>query len=317
LQKTPDFGMIRGLSYSQADEGDKLEQINEGLNSQADEAKGWLSAPLLAFGALVLLGLFAVSSYFIWQPGGDPPPAPSNSSVQVMEGKVGPIPSNTPVPPTFTPLPATNTPVPATNTPAPSATTVPSATPAPSVTSTTSNTPAPTAVPPTNVRPTPAPNNSGTIADNGPGIPAHLRIPAIGVNAAIERVGVASDGTMAVPVSEWDVGWYRRGYLPGSLGNAVIDGHLDWINGPAVFWNLAKLIPGDAIYVTDDKGVQRKFVVTTVVAYPYDNAPLNNIFGDSNQAHLNLITCSGDYSRTARNYNKRLVVYTMLANVVQ
>ncbi len=274
-----------------------------------------------------------MGGYFIWQPGGDPPPLPNppNSSVQVIEGKAGQIPSSTSVLPTVTPVPATstprpvtntpapatNTPVPATNTLAPIATSMSSASPTPSVTPIANNTPAPPAAPSTNVRPTPAPNNGGTIADNGPGLPVRLRIPAIGVNAAVERVGVANDGSMAVPASEWDVGWFRRGYLPGSLGNAVIDGHLDWIHGPAVFWNLSKLNPGDAIYITDDKGVQRKFIVTALVTYPYDNAPLNNIFGGSSQAHLNLVTCNGVYSHTARNYNKRLVVYTTLAGVAR
>ncbi len=301
-----------------------MEQSNEGLNNKA-AAKGMLSAPLLAAGALVLIAILGVGGYFMWQPGGNPPPAPSNSSVQVMEGKSGPIPSSTPVPP-----PATNTPKPS-PTSVPTATSVPSATPMPNVTAAASETPtvpsaptgempttqpASTIVPGTNVRPTPAPSNNGTIADNSPGLPVQLSIPAIGVSAAIERVGVAGDGTMAVPVSEWDVGWYRRGFLPGSPGNAAIDGHLDWTHGPAVFWNLGKLNPGDAIYVTDNKGVKRKFVVDELVAYPFDNAPLNNIFGSSNAAHLNLITCNGVYSHTAHNYNKRLVVYSTLSGVV-
>ncbi len=291
-----------------------MEQSNEGLNNKA-VTRGLPSAPLLAVGALVLIALLGVGGYFMWQPGGSPPPAPTNSSVQVMEGKSGPIPSKTPVPPT-----ATNTPRP-TPSSVPTATSVPSATAMPSVTAVVSATstaqPAATPAPSTNVRPTPAPsNNSGTIADSGPGLPVQLSIPTIGVNAAIERVGVANDGTMAVPVSEWDVGWYRQGYLPGSIGNAAIDGHLDWTHGPAVFWNLGKLSVGDAIYVTDNKGVKRKFVVNALVAYPYDNAPLNNIFGSSNAAHLNLITCNGIYSRTAHNYNKRLVVYTTLSGVV-
>jgi sortase A len=47
--------------------------------------------------------------------------------------------------------------------------------------------------------------------------------------------------------------------------------------------------------------------------YPYNDAPLQQIFGPSPQAHLNLITCGGTFDRASRNYNKRLVVYTRLA----
>ncbi len=140
-----------------------------------------------------------------------------------------------------------------------------------------------------------------------------LRIPAIGVSATVERVSVVEDGTRAVPKNEWNVGWYRGGYVPGTLGNAVMAGHLDWTNGPAVFWNLKRLKVGDTIYVTDSRKVERKFIVQRTVVYPFDQAPLDAIYGKSANANLNLITCAGKYDRALQNYDKRLVVYTTLA----
>jgi len=164
-------------------------------------------------------------------------------------------------------------------------------------------------------KPKPLATATAVPASAGPGAPTRLRIPAIGVNAAIEYVTTAADGTMDIPKNEWNVAWYRLGYVPGTPGNAVIDGHLDWIHGPAVFWNLAKLKPGNAIYVKDKRGVERTFIVTEVVAYPFDQAPLDRIFGASSTAQLNLITCNGQFDKSARNYNKRLVVYSTLSKL--
>src|SRR5260221_477146 len=58
---------------------------------------------------------------------------------------------------------------------------------------------------------------------------ARLLIPAIGVNAPIESVGVQPNGAMdTARQSPWsDVGLYTGGPRPGDRGSAVIAGHLD------------------------------------------------------------------------------------------
>ena len=48
---------------------------------------------------------------------------------------------------------------------------------------------------------------SGTTATSTAG-PARLRIPAIGVDAAVESVGVTAEGDLHVPRDARDVGWY-------------------------------------------------------------------------------------------------------------
>ena len=70
--------------------------------------------------------------------------------------------------------------------------------------------------------------------------PYRLIISSIGVDTAVEMVGVLHDGNLATPsLGPWDdVGWYAAGPRPGEVGSAVIDGHLDRPGGsPAVFWN--------------------------------------------------------------------------------
>src|SRR5947209_5303481 len=75
-----------------------------------------------------------------------------------------------------------------------------------------------------------------------PGLPVHLKIPSINVDAAIEGVGLTPDGTMDVTKEAQGVAWYKLGRRPGERGSAVIAGHYGWKNGrAAAFDNLSKL----------------------------------------------------------------------------
>ena len=143
------------------------------------------------------------------------------------------------------------------------------------------------------------------------GIPQHLAIPAIKVDANIEQVGLDPQRNMDVPKTDITVGWYKLGYKPGEKGSAVFDGHLDRADGsPAVFWKISDLKAGDKIITPDSNGYSYSFSVTRLVKYPYDGLPLNEVFGLSDKAKLNLITCNGAWSSTTKNYSHRLVVYS-------
>ncbi len=141
--------------------------------------------------------------------------------------------------------------------------------------------------------------------------PQHLSIPAINVDTTIEQVALDTKGNMDVPKTDYTVGWYKLGYKPGEKGNAVFAGHLDKADGsPAIFWKLSDLKTGDKIITTDLNNKSYTFTVTRLVKYPYDAFPLNEIFGSSDKARLNLITCNGTWNSTTKNYSNRLVVYS-------
>ena len=142
--------------------------------------------------------------------------------------------------------------------------------------------------------------------------PKQLKIPAIGIDTAIESVGKTQTGNMDVPQDVKNVAWYTLGVPPGEPGNAVISGHLDDKKGPAVFWKLGKLKVGDKVIVVDSANIERTFGVIAVAAYPFDKAPINQIFGFDLERDLNLITCGGRWHAKTRNYSQRLVVYTRL-----
>ena len=142
---------------------------------------------------------------------------------------------------------------------------------------------------------------------------ARLLIPAIGVNAPIESVGVQPNGAMDTPrQSPWsDAGLYTGGPRPGDRGSAVIAGHLDRPGGnPAVFWLLRELHIGDEVQFVDAHDKILRFHVTRIEAYPVQDAPVQVIFGDTTGRFLNLTTCAGDWIPTQHQRTMRVVVYT-------
>lgn len=145
------------------------------------------------------------------------------------------------------------------------------------------------------------------------GLPVRIRIPSIEVDSAIESVGVTPTGLMGVPENINDVGWFSLGPRPGEIGSSVIAGHFDGVLGqPAVFADLNKLIPGDKLYVTDNKGNSITFVVDKSQTYLPGYA--DEVFGSSDGSHLNLVTCDGVWDGPKKGFSKRLVVFTDLAD---
>jgi sortase (surface protein transpeptidase) len=146
--------------------------------------------------------------------------------------------------------------------------------------------------------------------------PVQISIPRLGIDAVVETVGLQANGAMAVPQAVSDAGWLGSGTAPGSVGNAVMTGHLDGVTGqPAAFWGLSRLRAGDAIIVTTAGGTQLRFAVVRIAQYERQAVPLVGVFGPSKQPNLNLLTCAGPYLRDHRTYRDRLVVYTSLVEV--
>ena len=147
--------------------------------------------------------------------------------------------------------------------------------------------------------------------------PVQLEIPAIDVKANIENVGILDNGQMGVPEDISEVGWFEPGFKPGTKGNSVLAGHVDSKEGPAIFFNLDKLSKGDEIILTGKDGEKLTFVVTGKESYPYQNSPIEKIFGPTDSRSLNLITCTGTFNRSKGTHEDRLVVSTVLKEDVQ
>ncbi|MEX0930372.1 MAG: class F sortase [Candidatus Paceibacterota bacterium] len=144
-------------------------------------------------------------------------------------------------------------------------------------------------------------------------LPVRIEIPELGVDAEIEHVSVTASGNMATPSTYQTTAWYKYGAVPGARGNAVIAGHLDnSLSLPGVFYHLEELGIGDLIYITNENGDRLIFEVVRTETYPYNDAPIETIFGTSTERGLNLTTCSGDWLDSANTYQDRFVVFTTL-----
>ena len=127
----------------------------------------------------------------------------------------------------------------------------------------------------------------------------------------ISTKGLTTEGAMAVPAGPTSTAWFDLGPRPGESGSAVIAGHEGWKDGiAAVFDNLYKLQKGDKVYVEDEKGVTATFIVRGIQVYS-QNGDAALVFGSNDgKAHLNLITCEGDWNAIQKSYSNRLVVFT-------
>jgi hypothetical protein len=143
--------------------------------------------------------------------------------------------------------------------------------------------------------------------------PVAVTIPAIGVTSILEGLRLTADGSVQTPSDPNRVGWFSDGPAPGDQGAAVLVGHLDSKTGPAVFWRLAGLLPGDSIMVRRADGRTLTFVVDHSTAFLRTNFPSSTVFGGSG-AELHLITCNGSWDSRIGRYDHSLVVFARLAD---
>jgi LPXTG-site transpeptidase (sortase) family protein len=162
----------------------------------------------------------------------------------------------------------------------------------------------------------PAPTGSIVAVPQSPGpdpvaAPVSLTIPLIGVQTNLITLGLGRDGTLEVPPLSMAgvAGWYTGSPRPGSIGSAIIVGHVDTTKGPAVFDRLDTLTRGDKIYVKRADGTLAEFRVTSVQQYPKDHFPTEAVYGPVPDPELRLITCGGAWDPATHHYLSDIVVY--------
>lgn len=166
-------------------------------------------------------------------------------------------------------------------------------------------------------------------------VPLELRLPSLHITAPVLGVGLTPKNVMDTPMGPpsdpvWrKVFWYRGSGIPGDATTATIAGHVDDVIGrPAIFARLKDLRPGDTVVVHDTRtNLDVDFLVTrsvtytlkqtsdpTVLAQIYGTGPVNGQSPEPSVdgvAHLTLITCIGNWIRTAGTFDHRLAVYAV------
>ncbi|MFE7900059.1 class F sortase [Streptomyces sp. NPDC057424] len=158
------------------------------------------------------------------------------------------------------------------------------------------------------------------LAGERPGVPAlppsppdRIRIPAIRVDAPLTGLGLTKTGRLGVPpaADENLAGWYEAGTTPGERGTAIVAGHVDNADGPAVFYDLGALTKGSTIEVDRRDGGVAVFTVDAVAVYAAKDFPDERVYGAARRPELRVITCGGGYSR-GTGYQGNVVVFAHL-----
>ena len=145
--------------------------------------------------------------------------------------------------------------------------------------------------------------------------PRSIRIPAIGVRAPVIPLGLGSDGTMQTPRAFSVTGWYKPWREPGERGSAVITGHVDSVDGPAVFYRLRDLRRGNIIRVGRVDGSVVRFRVEGLERWPKAEFPTHRVFRPTRISTLRLVTCSGNFDASTGHYVDNTIVYAARVRV--
>jgi LPXTG-site transpeptidase (sortase) family protein len=161
----------------------------------------------------------------------------------------------------------------------------------------------PTVLPQVPVRDATAPAR----ADQAP--PVRLVVSSLDIDMDVVPVGVADDGTMAIPPDAYDAGWYRFGPEPGSPGNTVLAAHVDSRrSGLGPFARLRDVDEGARIAVTSAEGTTHEYRVTSIRKIPKKEAPVATWFTRDGKERLVLVTCGGAWQAEIGHYADNVVV---------
>lgn len=154
-----------------------------------------------------------------------------------------------------------------------------------------------------------AENASGPVPE-----PTALRIPRVSLDARLQDVGVKDDGTVEIPDSVGQAGWYRYGPAPGApAGSAVLIGHVDGRTGDlGAFAKLYGVRKGDDVTVAREDAPPVRYKVTAREVVDKDRLP-DEVFRRHGRPVLTLVTCAPPYDRERGGYQRNLLVYAVPA----
>lgn len=144
--------------------------------------------------------------------------------------------------------------------------------------------------------------------------PTRIRIARIALSDPLVGLDVQQDGHLAAPQDPDQVGWWSDGPRPGDRGAAIVVGHVDSVTGPAAFYNVSSLRPGDGITIDRADRSRVTFTVRALRQYDKDAFPDNEVYAATGPPSLRLITCGGPYDHEHGGYRDNLVVYATLAS---
>lgn len=139
--------------------------------------------------------------------------------------------------------------------------------------------------------------------------PVEVVVPRLGIRSRLVGLRLQRDGSLSVPADFGRVGWWTQGAAPGERGPAVLAGHVDSKEGPAVFAPLHAARRGDVVRVRRADGRVLSYQVFKINSYVKDEFPAKDVYGPRFGDGLRLITCGGAFDEARGSYKDNLVVY--------
>ncbi|HVL82305.1 MAG TPA: class F sortase, partial [Actinomycetota bacterium] len=133
-----------------------------------------------------------------------------------------------------------------------------------------------------------------------------VRIPSVAIEGPVVST-VVKDRDMVIPPNSRDVAWLDHGSYPGPYRNVILAGHRSWGGRQGTLWRLGEVKEGDEVWVEVD-GAAHGYRVKWVRLYHPDNAPVEEIMGETPVHSVTLITCGGNFDQARRRYDQRIVV---------
>ena len=147
-------------------------------------------------------------------------------------------------------------------------------------------------------------------------VPDQVSIPAIQVDAPVMGVGLDADGWVDAPPPEDPnlAGWFTGAVSPGEKGTAVVVGHVDNQQGPAVFYGLGALKRGNKVEVHRQDGKTAVFEIYGIEVFEKNNFPGDRVYGSKGSPELRVITCGGGFTKQ-NGYDGNVVAFARLVEV--
>ena len=148
-----------------------------------------------------------------------------------------------------------------------------------------------------------------------PSKPTKVSIASLGIRGDVVEVGKADDGSIAPPIEDpvRIIGWYGLGPTPGEPGTAVMVGHVDTHDRPAVFHNLHEIQVGKLIEVSRKDRKVATFKVDSVESFPKAAFPADRVLVHDDVPRLVLVTCGGEWLGGHTGYADNVIVFAHLA----
>lgn len=148
--------------------------------------------------------------------------------------------------------------------------------------------------------------------------PKKLKIESIALDAYMQKVGVDQNKQVAVPNNIHIAGWFVDSAKVGENGLSIIDGHVDGLSSGGVFSKLNDVKIGDKIAIERGDGRIINYEVIASKTVPLADAQSVLYSQDpSVTSQINLVTCVGNYDKTAKTYDHRVIVSAKKEGVVQ